>query len=485
MIKRWRLTHSLVDCLEMLKRSGRLDVLWLTSGRWVVQLSALFVFFISIKYIEIEEYGAYSILVGFIVLNEIVSRECIENYIVSNNAIDIKRLSIGCHFFGVFSGVLCLLLATLFVDSISYFSLDFLLVFLIVFCQWAGSCARGVLLKNLKSREIAITNSISSLLASIVSITLVIQGYGILALLIQQLLIWFVSALVFRYFSKQFSLSSNAHSDAMLYLHLKSSLPSSLVHVLSNRMDLLVISIVLGNHDVGVYAFVKRIFQIIQDLLSGGLERYLLSKQSNSAASHRASNSILYRSVLSFVMFPVCFGVAILAPFIFPVIFGDKWQESYELFNIMALGSVFSSLVSLERSNYYSSGIVKALLGIRVFDLLLVSFLLYAFLDGGLTSITLSYTLRFIILFMLSFFIYMSVVRIKKQYVSDLLRSTYPILVGLFALYVVGFSYGVALLGEYLRLIVYLIALTCIYLSLNLAINRYIIFKDGRYKVDV
>jgi O-antigen/teichoic acid export membrane protein len=184
-------------------------------------------------------------------------------------------------------------------------------------------------------------------------------------------------------------------------------------------------------------------------------------------------------------MFPVCFGVAILAPFIFPVIFGDKWQESYELFNIMALGSVFSSLVSLERSNYYSSGIVKALLGIRVFDLLLVSFLLYAFLDGGLTSITLSYTLRFIILFMLSFFIYMSVVRIKKQYVSDLLRSTYPILVGLFALYVVGFSYGVALLGEYLRLIVYLIALTCIYLSLNLAINRYIIFKDGRYKVDV
>ena len=455
-------------------------MLWLTCSRWVVQFSALLVFFIAMKYVSVEEYGAFSVIVSFIVLNEIVSRECIENFVVSTKFLNSKKIEVVCLIFGCISACICLALSALFIDSIGLYSYEFLFVFLTVISQWSGAFARGVLLKNLQGKKIAISSSVSSLLSSIISVVLIVAGYGIMALIVQQFVLWFIGTLIFRYLSINYVLSDSAYTQSSLSAHIKHSLPSALFNVLTNRLDVLAISAVLGNHDVGVYSFVKRIYQIIQDLFSGGLERLLLSRQSHNEKKKMAVAAIRYRSLLSYIVFPMFFGMAILAPYVLPVMFDDKWHASYQLFYIMALGSVFASLISLEKSNYYSSGMIRQLLVVRCFDFLLTASLLYIFTRESLAFVAFAYTIRFIVLFLVLFFTYSYFVGGRTNYCRELFESIYPIFAGFLAIYFTYYLLDFYSAVNSILLCFFILVLISNYIILNLLINRFFLRLGGK-----
>lgn len=111
------------------------------------------------------------------------------------------------------------------------------------------------------------------------------------------------------------------------------------VNYFSANVDYLIIGRFLGPEILGIYRLayelVLRPLQSINPVINRVAFPIFAKKQSDDAALRRGYLEVI--KALSLVVFPILIGLAVLAPLIVPLIFGDQWIAAVPFVQILAL----------------------------------------------------------------------------------------------------------------------------------------------------
>lgn len=202
---------------------------------------------------------------------------------------------------------------------------------------------------------------ISAVLSSIVALLLAYYQLGVWALVAQAILVKVFQALLFIHYGSykpkfKFSLGS-------LKRHWKFGsrlLGSSFLKLLHDNLYVQIIGRTINLRDAGFYSQAYRFNEMPMKLISFPLERVIFPTLANS----KNMLEKMYKLATAFILCltPLFFLGSLLAEDLILVLLGNKWKESGWMLSLLLLGTIGSSLESLNRSFLKASGKTSILL---------------------------------------------------------------------------------------------------------------------------
>ena len=198
----------------------------------------------------------------------------------------------------------------------------------------------GKLKREFNFRAIALRTVVGSLLAGIVGVVLAFQGYGVWALVWQQLLNQIVVTLVTLKSARwqpglQFSF---VHARAILAF----STPLTLAQIISNfasKVYEMLVGLLLGPAALGFFRVGGRALFILQEIVLKPFEQTLLPALARmTEREQRAQGTLRVMRMSAYFTFPIFFGAAALGPEFIILAFTDKWEQSGQIMTLLALG---------------------------------------------------------------------------------------------------------------------------------------------------
>jgi len=187
----------------------------------------------------------------------------------------------------------------------------------------------ALLSRQMQFRQMAMRTLIASVLSMMVCLAVLYCGYGLWALVISQLV---SAAVVFAVSWASVSWRPALRFDWQAVKELKSfgGYASFGRLITAINFEQILIGALLNSLALGLYAFSRRIFQIINDVLSGalaGVAYPLLSSMQDEPEKLR--EVFLATTFLSSIFaFPIFVGLALVAHDAIPLIFGAQWVEA-------------------------------------------------------------------------------------------------------------------------------------------------------------
>jgi O-antigen/teichoic acid export membrane protein len=212
----------------------------------------------------------------------------------------------------------------------------------IFFIEGIKAVHEGKLKREFAFRVIALRTVIGGLAGGAVGIYLALNGFGVWALVWQQLvnhsLVSILTITSARWRPKfTFSLIHCKHligfSSPLMFAQL-------IGNVSAKTFDLM-IGIVIGPTALGFFRVGGRVLYILQDVVLKPFEQTALSALSRlQELPQKAAGTLRLIRMSAFITFPIFFGAAALGPEFIIFAFGEKWAESGNLMTVLAVGSV-------------------------------------------------------------------------------------------------------------------------------------------------
>lgn len=315
-------------------RRAYTGVLWSAVNGLLPAVSGLVVFLVVSRIISPAEFGYVSFALAVVSAIGAFSPAGFGDALVQRIELGSAHLNVTfwlCLFWGVGLYGLTLLLAHPMALLLGDPMLAELLpvVGLRLIMDLAGVVPMALLSRRMQFRQMTFRTLISSVLSMVVCLVVLWCGYGLWALVISQLIGAFVVCLVSWLcvsWRPSLEFSRQALRDLMGFGGFASG--SRLITTIN--VDQLMIGAFLGATAVGLFSFARRIFQMLNDVLTGALAAVsypLLSSMQSEPEKLRETylTTTFLSSVLSF---PIFVGLALIADQMIPLIFGAKWQDA-------------------------------------------------------------------------------------------------------------------------------------------------------------
>jgi PST family polysaccharide transporter len=133
---------------------------------------------------------------------------------------------------------------------------------------------------------------------------------------------------------------------------------------LVDQGDYLVLGLFASSQSVGFYFFAFRLAAMPVRVIATSLQGVLFSVLSklNDEKSRQTSAALRSAEILSYISTPICIIQIAVAPAIFHIIFGQKWNESILLFQVLSLGLPAEAIASVARARLSAAGEFRRLL---------------------------------------------------------------------------------------------------------------------------
>ncbi|RYZ78323.1 MAG: lipopolysaccharide biosynthesis protein, partial [Moraxellaceae bacterium] len=211
---------------------------------------------------------------------------------------------------------------------------------IIFFLEGIKAVHEGKLKREFSFRVIALRTVLASIASGILGIYLAVNGFGVWALVFQQLtsqiLITFVTVISAKWMpALRFSLGHAKQlmqfSTPLMFAQLIGNLGSKIFEVL--------IGIMMGPAALGFYRVGGRALYILQDVVLKPLESTTLSALARISELELQALSVLRVIRMScYLIFPIFFGAAAVGPEFIIFAFGEKWALSGEIMTLLAIG---------------------------------------------------------------------------------------------------------------------------------------------------
>lgn len=216
-----------------------------------------------------------------------------------------------------------------------------------------SSIQKAILKRKFDFQTLAVRSLIGIIICGVVGVVIALNGFGVWSLVGQQItfeivgviVLWKVSDWRPRFkFSTQHFWQLNSFSIHLLAFHLLS--------FLSSRTDNLLVGYYFGGTVLGYYALAHRILQVMLQLIAVTSFEVALSTFSRLQSDFLRLRQVFYQATqfTCLIVFPLFFGVAVLAPELVVVLFGKQWQPSIPLLQILAFAGMLRSISSLNES---------------------------------------------------------------------------------------------------------------------------------------
>ena len=352
---------------------------WSSLEKVAMEAVSFLVFLVLARLLQPTDYGIVALAMIFVSLLATIAglgvsgaviqiRELEQSHL---NAAFWASLTVGLVLYGmIFAGANSL--ATFYSEP----ALEYVLLCLglVGLFQAVDAVPRALLSRQFRFRFLALRSMVSTLLGGTIGITMAIEGYGVWALVAQQLstalvrtsLSWFGAGWL-----PAFSMSWTPLKRLLsvgLYL-----MGSSLSNTFSRQADNLLIGTFLGTRDLGIYSIGFKVARTSHSVLLHSLSRLGLPTFSRlQAAPEKLANAYLRVWTLgSALTLPIFILVMVTAPDLVPLLFGAQWQDSGRVLQILMVASCSLGMTNFDSPLLVACGKANLVFRLNVFRMLL------------------------------------------------------------------------------------------------------------------
>lgn len=305
------------------------------------------------------------------------------------------------------------------------------------------SVQTAVMRRDLRFRALAVRQFGATIAGGLAGIALALDGFGVEALVGQMLvgstvavvLMWSVSGwrprLRFSVVHARELVSFGTYATGL-----------SLMSLVNQRLDDVLIGTVLGARALGFYSVAYRILLILADLFVNVINAVALpvfSKlQSEAERARRALSETL--SVLSAVAMPTFALTCVFAPLVVTVLFGHRWAPSAPVLRVLAIVGMFQAVNFVIQWYILAMGAKRAALSLNAVNAAANVVGFAVAVHWGITAVAIAFTVRAYALFPLTV---RALRRLRGYGWSDIGRAVAPPATGCVALAVAGVIWNV------------------------------------------
>ncbi len=339
-------------------------VIWLTAQKWAARLFGFVTIIILTRLLSPADFGtvaaASTVLPFFYLLSDLGFAA----YIVQVAKTDRRMLSTAFWFSMSAGIVLC---AVLFGIApwlgLIFGAADVIPVMqalsLWVLATAVGSVPMAIMRREMRFGAIAGQATIAALGAQIVAIIMAFNGLGVWALVGQSLTAPVISTILLWLSVRWRPGFGFSRTDFARMARFGSQvLGVEFVAMLRASGEAAVISSTLGLAKFGYMNIAQRLVQLVQDLTGGAIvpvTQVAFAKIRDDADRLRDAYIRALRLTYAALSLPLTF-VAVAAPLIVPIVFGDGWKESFAVAQILALAGSLSIGAWLDHGLFYGVG---------------------------------------------------------------------------------------------------------------------------------
>jgi len=230
---------------------------------------------------------------------------------------------------------------------------------------------RAMLTRTLKFKNLAFISNLSSLLAAIISLILAFYGAGVWALV--------VNSVATNIFALPLFLRASKYSPKLIWSKkcFKDifgfgiyTTATSLFGKITSNIDYLIVGKLLGASALGIYTFAFIFTDVFRSQLMNIVKSVMFPVFSQLQNEPKKLKSYYLKvvGINGLLVNPVMFGLILFADYLIPLFFGNKWDDSVELIEILSLGVIVHMLVNSNAALFKAKGKVKIDLLMHMFQ---------------------------------------------------------------------------------------------------------------------
>lgn len=208
--------------------------------------------------------------------------------------------------------------------------------------------------KQLKFKRLATVTVISATLSAGIALILAYMGWGVWALVAQQLMLSGFTTILLWILNKWYpSLIFSKESFKQLFGFGGFILASSLINTFFNKLQGLIIGKFFNASTLGYYTQAVKLEEVISTSIASVVDQVSYPILAEVQNDNNSLKNILYKfsSIIAFVTIPLMFILILSAKTIILVLYSEKWLPSAEYFQILCFAGI---AICLQGISYYA-----------------------------------------------------------------------------------------------------------------------------------
>ncbi|PGV53350.1 lipopolysaccharide biosynthesis protein [Bacillus sp. AFS037270] len=358
-----------------------------------------------------------------------------------------------------------------------------------------GMTYRAVLVKNREFKKLTIIDMVAELASSVMSITLAIYHFELLAvtgkLLMRPL---FQSVLLLITSGKYFLNKPSFHNIKEMISYSSRILGSQIFIYFNNNIDYFLIGKLLGSKSLGLYTIAFQWSVLARFYIAGAISKVAfpeISKHKDDLDFVRN----LYLNIISrtsFLTFPICIGLLIVAPEFIKIVYGDNWESAIPVLQVLLIAGMISSIINVGGAVFNGLGKPEIDMWLNIISFVFLGIAIFIGSNFGILGVALGILIRSLIFGFVQIYIINKTIRLPQIiYLNSLLPNLYSTIIMGVSLCIVRFYF----IGEsvLLNLIIIVTLGISLYIFTSYFINKseYIWWKNKlipstkKYKLNI
>lgn len=255
----------------------------------------------------------------------------------------------------------------------------------------------SLLQQRLQFQSLTLRTAVSSLAGMVVAVSLAFCGAGVWSLVAQQIVVSLAGvAVVWTAAAWHPKWIFSIRECPKLFHYGKYVLGASLLNLVTQRSDRLLIGIFLGPQALGYYFFGYELVRRINDILVGSVSRVAMPVFSRIQDDLPHMQTIFLKAIrlASIISVPVFAVVCGLSPFLVPLIFGAQWEPSILVIQILCANGLIWAAFQFHAPVWNALGRPGITMGINALQAVGNLVVFSVSVRWGIACMALAYVLR-------------------------------------------------------------------------------------------
>ncbi len=346
-----------------LRQQAAQGIFWSAIQKFGNQAISFIVFFCLARLLEPEAFGLIALASVFLAFVQIFLNQGFAEAIVQREELEAEHLDTAFWVslsISIFLTIISISVSGFVAEGfhqpeltpiIRWLSLGFLL-------SAFKSVQQAIFRRNLAFKALATRSLVAAFAGGLVGVTMAFFGFGVWSLVGQQLTNNIAGILVLWWASdwKPGFKVSQKHFQELFHFGIN-ILGFNLLNFFNRRSDDFLIGYFLGTTALGYYTIAYRLLLLMTNLLTNTMAQVALPTFSRLQSQPEKMRQAFYTAtqLSSLVAFPAFLGMAILAPELVPVVFGDNWLPSVPVMQILAFIGILHAI------EYFNQSVILAM----------------------------------------------------------------------------------------------------------------------------
>ena len=385
-------------------------VFWTGGGQVIRQVTGILATIILARTLLPEDFGLLGMAMVFVGFSQLFSDFGIGSAIVQKS--EVNQLELASSFWantlvGLVIALLLVACAPLIAEFYGNERISPVLMVLAfsLLLSALTTVPRAILYRTMEFPAVAKAQVGGSLCGAATAILMALNGYGVWSLVAQPIVGNLVNLIISWRLSRWLPSMTYAWHSIRDLVHFSGGvLGSSIITYATRNLDDLLIGKFLGSTPLGYYSFAYKLMLFPISQVSSVIVKVMFPTLSNLKDDLPRFRHVYLKSIgaISFITFPMMFGLFAVAEEFVLLVLGDKWLPMLPVLKILCFVGMFQSVGTTVGTLYLATAKTGLLFRVSMWSGLVIILSFFAGLPWGIVGVTGSYAVANMLLFYFS-----------------------------------------------------------------------------------